>query len=87
MQDIETLIIKGGFELKEWIFSRDSGNSKKYLPNESNVATEKVLGVNWDPINHHCAFQQSLTSFRIGNAEYKKRILITIRNSHHHLRS
>ncbi|XP_068691569.1 uncharacterized protein [Montipora foliosa] len=45
MQDIETLIIKGGFKLKEWIFSRDSSNSKKSLPNESNVATEKVLGV------------------------------------------
>lgn len=63
MQDIETLIIKGGFELKEWIFSRDSGNSKKYLPNESNVATEKVLGVNWDPINDHLCFSAKLNFF------------------------
>ena len=46
MQDIETLIIKGGFKLKEWIFTRESSNSKKSLPNESNVAIEKVLGVN-----------------------------------------
>ena len=56
MQDIETLIIKGGFKLKEWIFSRDSSNSKKSLPNGSNVATEKVLGVNWDPIKDHLCF-------------------------------
>ena len=48
MQDIETLIIKGGFKLKEWTFSHGSSNSKKSLPNESNIATEKVLGVNWD---------------------------------------
>ena len=33
MQDIETLIIKGGFKLKEWIFSRDSSNGKKSIPN------------------------------------------------------
>ena len=56
MQDIETLIIKGGFKLKEWIFSRDSSNGKMSIPNESNVATEKVLGVNWDPIKDHLCF-------------------------------
>ena len=56
MQDIETLIIKGGFKLKEWIFSRDSSNGKMPIPNESNVATEKVLGVNWDPIKDHLCF-------------------------------
>ena len=53
MQDIKTLIIRGGFKLKEWIFSCDSSNSKKSPPNESNVATEKVLRVNWDPIKDH----------------------------------
>jgi len=62
MQDIETLIIKGGFKLKEWIFSRDTSNSKKSLPNESNVAIEKVLGVNWDPINDHLCFSAKLKS-------------------------
>ena len=66
MQDIETLIIRGGFKLKEWIFSCDSSNSKKSLPNESNVATEKVLGVNWDPIKDQIvvfkAFRRSLQS-------------------------
>ena len=60
MQDIETLIIKSGFKLNELIFSRDSSNSKKYLPNESNVATEKVLGVNWDPIKDHLCFSAKL---------------------------
>jgi len=63
MQDIETLIITGGFKLKEWIFSRDSSNSKKSLPNESNVATEKVLGVNWDPIKDHLCFSAKLNFF------------------------
>ena len=63
MQDIETLIIKGGFKLKEWIFSRDSRNSKKSLANESNVAIEKVLGVNWDPINDHLCFSAKLNFF------------------------
>ena len=63
MQDIETLIITGGFKLKEWIFSRDSSNSKKSLPNESNVATEKVLGVNWDPIKDHLCFSAKLKFF------------------------
>ena len=79
MQDIETLIIRGGFKLKEWIFSCDSSNSKKSLPNESNVATEKVLGVNWDPIKDQIVVF-SKTSFRFGNAEYRKTILITMRN-------
>ena len=87
MHDIKALIIKGGFKLKEWIFSRDLSNGKKSIPNESNVTTEKVLGVNWDPINDHLCFQQSLTSFRIGNVKCRKTVPITIRNSHHHLRS
>ena len=60
MQDIETLIIRGGFKLKEWIFSCDSSNSKKSLPNESNVATEKVLGVNWDLIKDNLWFSAKL---------------------------
>ena len=63
MQDIETLIIKGGFKLKEWIFSHDSSNSKKSLPNESNVATEKVLGVNWDLIKDYLCFSARLNFF------------------------
>ena len=63
MQDIEALIIKGGFKLKEWIFSRDSSNSKKSLPNKSNIAIEKVLGVNWDPINDHLCFSEKLNFF------------------------
>ena len=63
MQDVETLIVKGGFKLKEWIFSRDSSNSKMSLPNESNVATEKVLGVNWDPIKDYLCFSAKLNFF------------------------
>lgn len=35
------------------------------LPNESNVATEKVLGVNWDPIKDHLCFSAKLNFFSI----------------------
>ena len=65
MQDVETLIITGGFKLKEWIFSCDSSNSKNSIPNESNVAAEKVLGVNWDPIKDHLCFSAKLNFFSI----------------------
>ena len=83
-QAIETLIIKGGFRLKDWIFSRDSSNSEKSIPNEPNVATEKMLGVNWDPIKDHLYFSAELNFFAKKNAEYRKSILITIKL---HLRS
>ncbi|XP_067029141.1 uncharacterized protein [Acropora muricata] len=86
MQNIETLIIKGSFKLKEWIYSRTS-NGKKSIPNEPNVATEKVLGVNWDPNTDHLCFSAKLNFFRMGNVKYRKTILMIIRNSHHHLRS
>ena len=71
MQDIETLIIKGGFKLKEWIYSRTS-NGKKFIPNESNVATEKVLGVNWDPITDHLCFSAKLNFFSNGKRKVQK---------------
>lgn len=72
MQDIETLIIKDGFKLKEWVFSRDSSNGKKSIPNESNVATEKVLGVNWDPIKDHLCFSAKLNFFSNGKRKVQK---------------
>ena len=75
MQDIETLIIKGGFKLKEWIFSRDSSNGKKSIPNESNVATEKEsFGTRSKTI---CAFQQSLRTFtrNFSNIDFFLKIL------------
>ena len=72
MQDIETLIITGGFKLKEWIFSRASSNGKKSIPNESNVATEKVLGVNWDPIKDHLCFSAKLNFFSNRKREVQK---------------
>ena len=72
MQDIETLIIKGGFKLKEWIFSRGSSNGKKSIPNESNVATEKVLGVNWDPMKDHLCFSAKLNFFSNRKREVQK---------------
>ncbi|XP_020910817.1 uncharacterized protein LOC110248612 [Exaiptasia diaphana] len=59
-QDIENLIIKGGFRLKDWIYSRDSINSEKALPHEPNAATEKVLGVIWDPVKDQLCFSAKL---------------------------
>lgn len=72
MQDIDTLIIKGGFKLKEWVFSCDSSNGKKSIPNESNVATERVLGVNWDPIKDHLCFSAKLNFFSNGKRKVQK---------------
>ena len=43
--------------------STSSESTKMYSANESNVATEKVLGVNWDPIKDHLCFSAKLNVF------------------------
>ena len=49
--DIEKLLDKGGFKLKEWTYSGDrSSGDKTKIAMEPSAATEKVLGVVWDPI-------------------------------------
>ena len=61
IDDIEKLLNKGGFKLKEWTYSEDL--SSKHEPMEPCTATEKVLGVVWDPIkdNFHLKVKLSIS--------------------------
>ena len=60
-RDIEKLIDKGGFKVKGWIFSgeRDSKDAM-LVPNDKNAATEKVLGVAWNPVEDKFCFKVKL---------------------------
>ena len=60
--DIEKLLDKGGFKLKEWTYSghRSSGNKTK-IAMEPSAATEKMLGVVWDPIRDNSQFKVKLS--------------------------
>ena len=60
--DIEKLLDKGGFKLKEWTYSghRSSGDKTKIAMKPS-AATEKVLGVVWDPIRDNFQFKVKLS--------------------------
>lgn len=62
--DIEKLLIKGAFKLKEWIYSEDrSSRHEAKIPMEPSNAAEKVLGVIWDPTtdNFHYKVKLSLS--------------------------
>ena len=55
-QDIEKAIIKGGFEVKEWMFSSDIDRQEKTnkLIQEQR---EKILGVNWSQSEDQLCFE------------------------------
>ena len=56
--DIEKLLDKGGLKLKEWTYSGDrSSGDKTKMAMEPSAATEKVLGVVWDPIRYKFQFK------------------------------
>ena len=62
--DIEKLLNKGGFKLKESTYSEDrSSRHEPKIPMEPSTATEKVLGVIWDPTtdNFHYKVKLSLS--------------------------
>ena len=60
--DIEKLLDKGGLNLKEWIYSGDrSSGDKTKIAMEPSAATEKVLGVVWDPIRDNFQFKDKLS--------------------------
>ena len=62
--DIEKLLDKGGFKLKEWTCSGDrSSGDKTKIAMEPSAATEKVLGVEWDPIRDNFQFKAKLSFF------------------------
>ena len=55
-QDIEKAIIKGGFEVKEWMFSSDTDRQEKTnIPIEEQ--TEKILGVKWSQSEDQLCFE------------------------------
>ena len=60
--DIEKLLDKGGFKLKERTYSEDrSSRYEPKIPMEPPTATEKVLGVVWDPIKDNFHFKVKLS--------------------------
>ena len=70
--DIEKLLNKGGFKLKEWTYSEDrSSRYKPNIPVEPSTATEKVLGVVWDPIKGNFHFKVKLSFFSKGRDSYR----------------
>ena len=49
-QDIEKAIVKGGFLVKEWIFSNDiSKQEETIMVQRPHTSTEKILGIKWSP--------------------------------------
>ena len=60
--DIEKLLNKGGFKLKEWTYSEDrSSRHEPKIPMEPSTATEKVLGVIWDPTTDNFHYKVKLS--------------------------
>lgn len=46
--EIEAVLVKGGFKIKGWFYSNDkTANEMALEPNQQNSSTEKVLGVIW----------------------------------------
>lgn len=46
--EIEAVLVKGGFKIKGWFYSNDkTANEMALAPNQQNSSTEKVLGVIW----------------------------------------
>ena len=63
-KDIEKLISKGGFKLKEWILSHSAESREEtFVPKEPNVFSEKVLGVIWDPDHDQLRFKTKLNPY------------------------
>ena len=60
--DIEKLLNKGGIKLKEWTDSEDrSSRHEPKIPMEPSTATEKVLGVIWDPTTDNFYYKVKLS--------------------------
>ena len=56
-KQIEDILDKGGFKMKEWIYSRDSITSdEEIMP----TPTEKVLGITWSPSDDEFHFKVKL---------------------------
>ena len=57
-QDIEKAIVKGGFQVKEWIFSGDiSKQEETIMVQKRHTSTEKILGIKWSPCEDQLCFE------------------------------
>ena len=57
-QDIEKAIVKGGFQVKEWIFSADiSKQEETIVVQKPHTSTEKILGIKWSPCEDQLCFE------------------------------
>ena len=59
-KDIEALLDKGNFKMKEWIFTHDRTDLLKAIPNDKSCTTEKVLGVVWNPVQDEFVYKMHL---------------------------
>ena len=59
-KDIEALLDEGNFKMKEWIFTHDRTDLLKTIPNDKSSATEKVLGVVWNPVQDEFVYKMHL---------------------------
>ena len=57
-QDIEKAVVKGGFQVKEWIFSGDiSKQEETIMVQKPHTSTEKILGIKWSPYEDQLCFE------------------------------
>ncbi len=59
MQEVDTVLGKGGFHIKEWVISGE-GNLSTLHPKVVFSKEEKVLGLSWDPHHDHFYFKVCL---------------------------
>ena len=59
-KDIEPLLDKGNFKMREWIFTHDRTDLLKTIPNDKSCTTEKVLGVVWNPVQDEFVYKMHL---------------------------
>ena len=58
--DMEKVLITGGFQIKEWMYSYNASHVQSILPVTPNTATEKVLGVEWNTNQDELCFKVKL---------------------------
>lgn len=56
-------IVKGGFQVKEWIFSGDiSRQEETVMVQKPQTSREKILRIKWDPCEDQLCFKVKITS-------------------------
>lgn len=61
-EEIERVLIKGGFRIKGWFYSNDqTANEMTLEPHQETSSTEKVLGVIWSTNKDQFRFKSNVT--------------------------